>query len=156
MTSHGERAAFTTDDEWTPAQWRRALAAMAARAQHEAAASGPLPGDMIRFRRGALLRLAHLDGDLVALPVSEHETYFALTAAGAVECTAFVECGHGHILDPAQARPTGEISVQYTSFEVGPGLLDVRFFWMPARVWSVDRDLHHGDTPTGRTRSHPC
>ncbi|MGV9679212.1 hypothetical protein ACWDSJ_28355 [Nocardia sp. NPDC003482] len=142
-TNHGVRAAFTTDDDgWNPPDWRRARTAAALRAECEAQATGPLPGDVVRGPGESLTRLAQLDGVLVALPIpSQDETAFALTETGDVECTEFFELGDGQIIDPADVRPTGEISVQYTGFSTGPDPLDplgLRFLWLPARVWTLD------------------
>ena len=136
-----DRAGFTTEDSWTDTDWLRARTAATIRTQREVAATRPLPGDVIQFLGGVLFRLAQLDGALVALPISDDETYFELNVSGEVECTAFFELGDGEIIDPAEAALTDEISVQYTSFRVGPDILDIRYFWMLARVWSVGRDV---------------
>lgn len=136
----GSRPGFDNDFDWTDSEWHRATDAAGLRRALIKASSGPIPGELVRVAAGMTYRLAELDGQLIALPTALHETYFMLERGGSVDCIGFFEHGDGEAIDPADFVATGEMQLEYTSFNTSNKGYELRFFWVPERIWTRRAD----------------
>lgn len=134
------------DWNWTDSEWHRATVAAGLRRELIESSSGPIPGELVRVAPGVTYRLAELDGQLIALPTAQDETYFMLALDGVVDCIAFFEHGDGEAIDPADVVATAEVQLEYSSFDTHNKGNELRFFWVPERIWAVN----------GRTTGDPA